>query len=125
EHYATENFEPGWITIHRSADHVVEARLNQYWGSVLDACFSPDGRILAVAIALKRGHGQVTLWDWRAGERVGQITNQIDQHLPLAFAPDGRTLYYADGLPGIGRIKVEDGSERPRILPEILASRLS
>jgi serine/threonine protein kinase/WD40 repeat protein len=75
-------------------------------GILLNAVFSPDGT--RVATAASTGHtiqerarrlflpegkgGNVQLWDWRTGKRLGELIATPAEPRGLAFHPNGRTL---------------------------------
>jgi WD40 repeat protein len=59
---------------------------------IVDAAFSPDGRVLAAGTA----RGSLIFWDVTSGTRLGPVLHYT--HEPgwsgnLAFAPEGTTLY--------------------------------
>jgi WD40 repeat protein len=58
--------------------------------------FSPDGKVLAVALGDPSGRehepGVVVLWDTVTGKERERLTGHADEVLAVAFAEDGRTL---------------------------------
>jgi WD40 repeat protein/tetratricopeptide (TPR) repeat protein len=75
-------------------------------GILLDAAVSPDGSRLATACSTARTPdernrrrfeldgkgGNVHLWDWKTGKRLGKPIPTPGEPRGLAFRPDGRTL---------------------------------
>ena len=57
-------------------------------GYLVDASFSPDGKMLAVGCM----DGTVQLWDTRQWKIVRSWKYRVDDAEPVAFSPDGRTL---------------------------------
>ncbi len=104
---------------------------------LLDAAFSPDGRLVATACAsmvtaatgrsktLATRPGTVRLWDWRTGQPAGAPLALPSEPRALDFSPDGQFLAVAcaDGKvviidPATGS-KVQTWQAYPE-LPEIL-----
>ena len=59
---------------------------------VVEAAFSPDGRVLAAGTA----RGSVIFWNLASGARLGPVLHHPrgrESRGNLAFAPDGATLY--------------------------------
>ena len=75
-------------------------------GILLDAIASPDGTRVATACSTARTpddrrrrlfetdgqDGNVQLWDWKTGKRLGEPIPTPGEPRGLAFRPDGRTL---------------------------------
>ena len=57
---------------------------------VLGVAFSPDGRLLATAVAAR-------LWDPATGDSLRTLTGHAGPVLGVAFSPDGRLLATASG----------------------------
>ena len=55
---------------------------------VLDAAFSPDGKLFAAALS----DNTVRLWDAQTGKPLGTCAGHRQIVLSVAFSPDGRTL---------------------------------
>ncbi|MDJ0730018.1 MAG: TIR domain-containing protein [Crocosphaera sp.] len=55
---------------------------------VHDLAFSPDGRLLA--LALSDGLGQV--WRWQTGEKISQLEGHENRVNAITFSPDGQQL---------------------------------
>jgi WD40 repeat protein len=71
-------------------------------------CFSPDGRVLAVAYF----SGAVQLWDsetWKRQVVLGVLGQKEDNAFGMAFSPDGRSLAIGDEE---ARVRVWDLSTR-------------
>jgi WD40 repeat protein len=54
--------------------------------------FSPDGHLLACTSGDGRGNGEVTVWDWPAGQQRLTLSGHIREIFCVAFSPDGRRL---------------------------------
>ncbi len=55
--------------------------------SISDVTYSPDGKLLAVAIS----HG-IQLYDAQSGQKLNLLTGHTEAVRSLSFSPDGRTL---------------------------------
>jgi WD40 repeat protein/tRNA A-37 threonylcarbamoyl transferase component Bud32 len=92
--------------------------------AVWQVAFSPDGRLLAVAVDPngaegfyeQRRHGEVQLWDVDAGRRVGRaIAPRAGSVLALAFSPDGALLATGSSRFGaFGQLEIWDVATRER-----------
>lgn len=72
-------------------------------GILANACFSPDGRLVAVLESPARSRaerysqrgnhpGQLKLWDWRAGKLVRPPLPMPSEPRGVAYSPDGQRL---------------------------------
>ncbi|MBG0831741.1 PD40 domain-containing protein [Planomonospora sp. ID67723] len=78
-------------------DGRIAARLNGHTGPVLDATFSPDGRLLATGSV----DHTVIVWDAARGTRLATLTGHSLAVNGLAFSPDGRILASAGHDPAV------------------------
>ena len=86
------------------------------WGYALKACFSPDGKRLAVV----RDVGRIELWDVAAGKIRHSLTyDGYGRASLLAFSPDGARLASASGdlWGGDNRIRVWDAVKGRELYP--------
>src|SRR5262249_60390664 len=73
-----------------------------HWnGTSYAVAFSPDGRQLAAG-----SNGDVTLWDWKSGQKLHTLAGDEKQQISLAYCRDGR-LASGDWA---GRIKLWDAA---------------
>jgi RNA polymerase sigma factor (sigma-70 family) len=56
------------------------------------AAFSPDGKLLAVAVGALEKPARIVLWEVESGKKAAALTGHEAQVFCLAFAPDGKTL---------------------------------
>jgi WD40 repeat protein/energy-coupling factor transporter ATP-binding protein EcfA2 len=83
-----------------------------------DACraisFSPDGEVLAIATGgnFHLPIGQVILWAWREGRRLGQPLETHGAVGELSFSADGALLATGTVLPTGGTVQVWDVASR-------------
>ncbi len=70
---------------------------NERLERITDMCYSPDGKLLAIAhevfdIHSRRRIPEIVLWDLAAGEACSFLRGHTSYLFNMAFAPDGRTL---------------------------------
>ena len=65
-------------------------------------CFSPSGRLLAVAGTANDGNGTVTVYDSHTGRSIHALRGHTDSISSLAFSPDELRLASSDALFGAG-----------------------
>ncbi len=79
-------------------------------GDVSSLAFSPDGRILAVAVHLPRGGEEVQLWEMPAGESRGRIPFAASRTVAsVAFSSDGKMIAVGHGDGAISLCDAETG----------------
>jgi WD40 repeat protein/serine/threonine protein kinase len=79
-------------------------------GDVSSLAFSPDGRILAVAVHLARGGEEVQLWEMPAGVSRGRISFAATRTVvSVAFSSDGKTIAVGHGDGAISLCDAETG----------------
>jgi WD40 repeat protein len=87
----------GFLTLIDPANREVRATIRAADSPVASLEFSPDGSRIVTT-----GHGEMSLWDAAAGERIGRIALGTRNSTPFArFGDHGRSLVTADQFGGI------------------------
>ena len=85
------------LTLWDLTAHTDPVRLEGHTDRVLDAAFSPDGRIVATTSVDKT----VILWDVAKHARLATLTGHTQPVNGVTFSPDGRTLATAGHDPAV------------------------
>ncbi len=84
---------------------VEQVSMAHSWKEIEDACFSPDGSLLAA----HEKEGDLTVWNAKTGEQVASFRPETRsrQWVDFRFSPDGQFIIFQDfskGVPGQGQI---------------------
>ena len=91
-----------WDVETRSIRHTIDYRrlFSRSYPSIMDAAFSPDGKILATAVWPNRNSGDapyIEFWDVETLSSLRTLTGHNHGVRWLSFSPDGQTLVSAGG----------------------------
>jgi WD40 repeat protein len=104
------------VLIHSVADpEAPPKRLIGRSQRIESVCFSPDGKVLAVAGGTPSLFGEIQLWKVEDGSLLHSVTMSHDTLFGLSFTADGKTVAFGGADNSVRAVDVESGSQKMRM----------